>query len=120
MWPRLAAAALGVWLMAAPAVLGYGGAASTSQRIAGPIVAAIAVVAMTEATRPLRWANLVTAAWLVVAPAVVAHDGTAAAVSMAAGALVGALACVRGRRRARLGGGWRAIVRPGVDRPAGR
>lgn len=55
--------ALGLWLMAAPAVLAYGGAAATSDRIAGPIIASIAAVAVWDATRVVGRANALLGAW---------------------------------------------------------
>jgi hypothetical protein len=51
MWPRLLTVAVGIWLMAAPAVLGYAGTPATSDRIAGPVVAAIGIVAASTVTR---------------------------------------------------------------------
>jgi hypothetical protein len=51
MWPDLVAAALGIWLMASPAVLSYGGAAGAADRIAGPVVASVALIAAAEAVR---------------------------------------------------------------------
>ena len=45
MWPQLGVTAVGIWLMAAPAVFGYGGAAAASDRMVGLIVAAIGFVA---------------------------------------------------------------------------
>jgi hypothetical protein len=68
MWPRVVSALLGVWLMAAPALLGYSGTASTSDRVVGPLVAAIAIIAIWEITRPLRWLGVPFGLWLLVAP----------------------------------------------------
>ncbi|MBW3591891.1 MAG: superinfection immunity protein [Actinobacteria bacterium] len=44
--------------MAAPAVLSYGPPAADFHRIVGPTAAAAAAVAMAQATRSLRWVNL--------------------------------------------------------------
>ena len=41
----------GLWLEVAPWVLGYGGAAATSDRIAGPVMAATAFLAIFAITR---------------------------------------------------------------------
>ena len=112
MWARIASALLGVWLMAAPAVLGYVGPARTSDRIAGPVAATIAIVAIWEVTRPMRWANLVIAVWLVIAPAVLGYHLAAAIDSIAVGVLLAALTFVRGTVRQRFGGGWSALIRP--------
>ena len=68
MWPRIVNIALGLWLMVAPSVLDYGDPAAANDRIVGPIAAALAVIAVWEATRPLRWVNVVLGLWLVIAP----------------------------------------------------
>lgn len=111
MWARIINAILGVWLMAAPAVLGYGEPARTSDRIAGPIAAAVAVIAIWEVTRPLRWVNLVIGLWLLAAPWVLAYyDIFAAALnSSAVGLLLILFATSRGKIKERYGGGWSSL-----------
>jgi hypothetical protein len=110
MWPRLATVAVGVWLMAAPAVLGYGGAAATSDRVAGPVLVAIGIVAASTITRGLRWAALAPGLWLLVGPALLGVPGRALASSLVGGILVLALTpWGRGDSR-RFGGGWRSLL----------
>jgi hypothetical protein len=111
MWARIAVTLLGVWLMAAPAILGYGTPASTVDRILGPLAASLAVVAMAEATRPVRHANLLLGLLLVVAPWVLGYPGTAALNSVAVGLAIGVLSRVRGSVKERFGGGWSAVWR---------
>lgn len=114
---RLAAAALGVWLMAAPAVLGtVGTPAAIGDRIAGPLIAALAIVAHWAVTRPLRRVNIVLGLWLVVSPAVLGTPGRGAVSDVVTGALVAALALVRDPAHERFGGGWRALWRGGEER----
>ena len=117
MWPRLASVAIGIWLMAAPAVLGYGDPARANDRVVGPIVVSVACVAIWEVARALRWANAVVALWLLIAPWVLGHDSIATANSVAAGMLLLTLATIRGPMRQRFGGGWRALRR--APRPGG-
>src|SRR5688500_7976224 len=74
MWARMISAVIGIWLMTAPAVLDYGGAARTTDRIVGPLVASIAVIAVWEVLRPARWAVLPLAAALVIAPWMLGYD----------------------------------------------
>jgi hypothetical protein len=50
MWAQLINALLGMWLMAAPAVLGYIGPARTNDRIIGPLAAGAALIAIWETT----------------------------------------------------------------------
>lgn len=108
MTPRLASAALGIWLMAAPDVLGYAAAPAVVARIVGPLAFTFAIVAITEATRPLRWVNAALAVVLLVA-ILVDHSARAAVNhALVAGALA-VLARIRGPVRERLGGGWSAV-----------
>ena len=64
MWAQVVNAALGIWLMVAPAVLGYGAPAQANDRIIGPVVATFAIVSWWEATRSVRFWQLPFAAWL--------------------------------------------------------
>ena len=108
MWARLINAALGIWLMAAPAVLGYGAPAETSDRIAGPLIATFAIVAIWEATRPCRWVCFVAGLWLVAAPFLLGYGlgHVATPNSIAVGAAVAALATHKGPIEERFDGGW--------------
>jgi hypothetical protein len=109
MWAQVINAALGVWLMAAPAVLGHGGAAAVNSRVVGPVVASFAIIAWWEATRAVRWVNLPLGLWLIFAPLALGYGAVAPSVnSVVVGALVASLAPVRGRVEGRFGGGWRA------------
>ncbi len=108
---------VGLWLILAPAVLGYGGRAADHDRIVGPFVATFAVISIAESCRPARWANLPIGAWLVLAPWILGFPGEAAANSVAAGLAAAGLSLWKGRIRHRFGGGWSSLWRPN---PAGR
>lgn len=111
MWARLINVALGIWLMAAPAVLGYSGAAANNDRIAGPIIAAFAFVAIWEILRDLRRINMIAGPWLVLAPLVMSYPTAAAVNSVCVGILVTCFAFIRGSVPSRFGGGWIALLR---------
>lgn len=64
MSPRFLNLFLGIWLMAAPALLGYTGAPRTNDYIVGPIVASVAMIALSEVVRPLRWMNFALGLWV--------------------------------------------------------
>jgi len=111
MWARVMGALAGIWLMAAPSVLGYAGAARISDLVVGPIAASLAIVAMSQVTRPVRWATVPLGLWAILSPWLL--GAPAARVSgLAAGVLLAATAFVAGRRTARFGGGWRSLWRP--------
>jgi hypothetical protein len=119
MIPRLLAVAAGVWLMFAPAVIGYDGPAAANDRIFGPIGGSMAFVAIWEVLRPLRWGTLPVGLWLLVAPFALGYGDTGAVVSsLAAGAVMAGSAFLGGGTEQRFGGGWRSIL-PGRPVPPG-
>lgn len=103
----------GLWLMAAPAVLGYGDPAQTNDQIIGPVVVTFAVVSWWEATRNARWANAPLGIWLILAPFILAYEGPTSVVnSVVSGAAITLLSLVRGRVEKTYGGGWRSLFQP--------
>ena len=110
MWPHIVNTLLGVWLMAAPAVLGYGGLPADIDRVIGPLIATFGCIAVFEATRPCRWATLALGVVLVICP-LIDYPTDAAANSVAVGLTVAGLSLVRGRITGRYGGGWSALWR---------
>lgn len=114
MWARILNAALGIWLMAAPAVLGYAAPAETNDRIVGPVIATFAIIAIAGATRPVRRVNTVAGAWLLVAPWILGYGATAPTVNnMVVGAVVVAASLVKGTVKDEFAGGWSSLWRKG-------
>ena len=112
MWARIVNVALGIWLMASPAVLGYAAPAETNDRIVGPLIATFAIIAISGVTRPLRWVNTVAGAWLLVAPWILAYDATSTIVNnMLVGVVVIACSLVKGTVEDEFGGGWSSLWR---------
>lgn len=104
--------ALGIWLMVAPAALGYSNTMGADvHRVLGPTIASFAAVSISHAMRSLRRVNLFTAACLV-ASTLALPQVAPSVVGIVTGVAVGLLALVRPRSGPRLGGGWRAVVRP--------
>lgn len=112
MWFRLGNAALGIWLMAASGVLGYGAPASTNDRIIGPLIASLAVIAIWETTRGLRRVNTVLGIWLLLAPWILGYSVLATVNSMVVGIGVVLLSFGRGTMEKAFGGGWSALLHP--------
>ncbi len=110
MIPRLFSLLTGVWLMAAPAILGYGGPAWINDRICGPLIASFAIIAIWEVTRPLRWMNVIFAFWLMLAPLVLHYTAWRSSYNNVGCALV-LLVCALapGRKTHRFGGGWSSL-----------
>ncbi len=113
---RLVAVATGVWLMFSPAAFDYVDTVpEASDRIAGPVAAALSFVAVWGVARALRWATLPIGLYLIVAPWLLGFPTDAAVSNLAAGT-----AFFRGGVSERYGGGWMSLrnPRPGVDLPA--
>jgi hypothetical protein len=110
MWAQLINAALGVWLMAAPSILGYDDPARTNDQIVGPLAATVAVIAWWEVTRSVRWINVLLGLWLLVSPWVLGYgDAGVTLHSFAIGTPLALLAVVQGKSKHRFGGGWSAL-----------
>lgn len=110
MWARILNAALGIWLMAAPAVLGYGAPAEVNDRIVGPVVTTFAIVAIAGATRPVRRVNTVAGVWLLLAPWILGYGAVETRINdMVVGAFVIAFSLVRGKITDEFGGGWSSL-----------
>lgn len=108
MWARLVTVAIGIWLMAAPAVLGYGGALATSDRIVGPTLASFALVAAWPILTGLRWVGFPLSAWMAAAPWLLGGPWLARIAGTLAGLAVLCLTLVPGPT-VRAGGGWRGL-----------
>lgn len=113
MWARFVNTMLGIWLMAAPAVMGYTDTAGDSNhRIIGPLVVSFAVVAIWEHTRPLRWANLPLGLWLAISPLFISYPRLVILMTVMVGLVIAACALVQGTYRPeKFGDGWSMLWR---------
>lgn len=108
---RLLTALLGAWLMAAPAVLHYGGLAADNDRFVGPLGLAFAIIALFPATRGLRWVHLVLGIWLVIAAWLFVPHWPLRFNDLLTGLALCGLAFVRAPQQAHLGAGWAGLLR---------
>ncbi|HLU90029.1 MAG TPA: SPW repeat protein [Cyclobacteriaceae bacterium] len=110
MWAQLINTFIGIWLMVAPAVLGYNDAGSDNNHIVGPLVVTFAFVAVWEATRGLRKVNILFGIWLLLAPWVLGYEETGPIVNdMVCGALIIVFSLVKGKVEGKYGGGWKSL-----------
>lgn len=109
MGPQIVSMCIGLWLMAAPAVLGYGRPLATSDHIAGPLIATFACIAIWECTRSLRWVNLALGAWVVLAPWALSGPPWGLLNGVVSGTATAFLASRGGEIRHRFGGGWEVL-----------
>lgn len=110
-WNLLLSAAVGVWLMSAPAVLRTTATAAASDQVVGALVVTWSVIAFGEVARPARFLNLLMGLWLVAAPWLLSGaTGASRWNDLAAGALLIALSFRRGRIEQRFGSWNRYLV----------
>jgi hypothetical protein len=114
MWAQIINAAIGIWMMAAPAVLLYNKAGADSCHIIGPVIATFAIVACWEVTRVVRKVNIPLGLWLLLAPWMLGYTEILPTINdMMCGALIIIFAFVRGEVNGTYGGGWQAIWQSG-------
>ncbi len=110
-WNLLLSAALGIWLMAAPAIFGTEGTAADSNHLVGALVVTLAVIAMAEVTRTARFLNILCGIWIISAPWLLNGAGMATiwnSVIVGLGLIIFSLP--RGQVRERYGGWDRYVV----------
>ncbi|MBA2487006.1 MAG: SPW repeat protein [Nitrospira sp.] len=109
MWAHGMTAVLGIWLLASPDLLGYGGQPRVNNQIVGAWMATLGMIAISECMREVRWVNLVLGLWLMSAPVILDYSNEWAFGSLAAGIIAILLALVRGTLSERFGGGWMVL-----------
>jgi len=80
-WNLLVAAALGLWLMAAPSIVDSAGNAAHSDHLVGALVVSFAIMAWADVGRALRFVNVLFGAWIALAPWLLDGATTGAVVS---------------------------------------
>jgi MFS superfamily sulfate permease-like transporter len=116
---QLASIGIGVWLMAAPQVLGYEGAAADNHHVVGPLVASFACIALWDVASPVRRLNALLAAWLIAAPVVLLPGWVPTLVAWTAAAALIPLSLRGPDATARFGGGWSVLWRDSKGRTRG-
>lgn len=110
-WNLLLSAILGVWVMAAPAVLGSQGAAADSDHLVGALVVTVAVIAMAEVARAMRFVNVLLGAWFIISPWLLQGASPGATWSgIIIGIILILLSLPRGQVRQRYGSWERYII----------
>jgi len=110
-WNLLLSAGFGVWLMLTPSLLGGEGLAAHSDHLVGALIVTVAVMALADVGRAMRFANIVFGAWVIAAPWLLAGATPASRWSDAiVGALVILISLPRGPVRERYGS-WQRYIR---------
>jgi len=106
-WTVVTSTILGIWLMFSRLIFGTVPPMANSDHLVGALIITVAVIAMAEVGRALRFINVLLGLWLIAAPWLIAGAGTLAAwASMVVGAAVILLSLSRGSRSDEHYGSW--------------
>ncbi|MGH2349366.1 MAG: SPW repeat domain-containing protein [bacterium] len=109
-WTLLVSTLVGVWIVAAPDIFNSRGGAADSDHLLGALVVLVAVTAMAEVARTLRFLNILLALAIIAAPWVLGGAPFAGRLSdLIAGALLILLSLPRGAIRGRYGS-WNPFI----------
>lgn len=110
-WTLVASCLLGVLLMMTPLVVGARPPLYFSDHILGCLVILVAVTAMAEPARAVRFINVALGAWIAASPFILAGGGTASVVAnVGAGVVLILLSLPRGTRSEAHYGGWDRLI----------
>ena len=110
-WTLVATAALGVFLMGTPLVFGTEAPLYFSDHIVGSLVIMVAVTAMAEIARPVRFLNVALGAWVAVSPFLLEGATLAGTLGdVVAGLGLIGLSLPRGKRSDEHYGGWDRLI----------
>lgn len=110
MWAQVVNTILGLWLMAAPAVLGHAGQPlGKFDRAIGPAVAAVSFVAVAQISRSVRWLTMPLAAVLLVVPWILDAPTASKVNSVVVAAAMLLLAPLGRPDQRRYGNGWSTL-----------
>ncbi|MER8519415.1 NAD-dependent epimerase/dehydratase family protein [Mesorhizobium sp. M0644] len=110
-WTLVASTLAGALLMITPLSFGTSPPLYFSDHVIGCLVIMVAVTAMAEVARAVRFLNIALGAWIALSPFILAGGAAASLANLAIGALLVGLSLPRGTRSAAHYGGWdRAIV----------
>lgn len=110
-WTLALSVVVGAWLMISRLIFGTEGAIANGDHLAGAMIITIAVCAMAEVARPLRFLNLAFGLWLIGAPWLLGGATSGSTLNdVVAGLVVIGLSLTRGRRSAEHYGSWDRYV----------
>ena len=109
-WSLLASAAIGIWLMFTRLTLGTEGTLANTDHLIGALAVTVAVSAMAESLRAVRFLNLCLGAALVICAFVMEATWLQSGADIAAGVALMVVSLPRGPVRHKYGGWSRVVV----------
>lgn len=96
-WNLFVIMGIGIWIMAAPEVLGHSGTIADSSHLAGAIIVSFAVTSMSAVARTVRFIHILFGLWLIIAPWIFGAPSTAIWNGVIAGVILILLAFPKGK-----------------------
>ena len=109
-WTLLASVALGVWMMFTRVLFDTQGTMANSDHLAGSLIVTVAIIAMAEVVRPLRFVNMFFGLWLMAAPWILSGSSADIWNGLVVGAALVALSLPNGRVGREHYGAWDNLV----------
>lgn len=110
-WSLVASVAVGIYLMLTKPLFGSAPPLYFSDHVAGCLIVTIAVAAMAEVARPLRFLNIPIGLWVAASPFILTGGNIASLVAaIIAGLGLAALSLPRGERSAEHYGSWDRLI----------
>ncbi len=110
-WTLVGSAAVGLWLMFSRLAFGTEPPMADSDHLVGALIVTVAVMAMAEVARPLRFINVALGLWLIASPwLLIGAAPLASGASVVTGILLIGLSLPRGPRSKEHYGGWDRYV----------
>jgi len=110
-WTPVASTVLGALLMTTPLIFGTEPPLYFSDHIAGCLVIMVAVTAMTEVVRPVRFLNIVVGVWIIASPLLLDGGPTTSLIAdVVIGLALIRLSLPRGTRSDEHYGGWDRVI----------
>lgn len=109
-WTLLASVALGIWMMFTRLLFDTEGVMANSDHLVGSLVVTVAIIAMAEVARPLRFVNMLFGLWLMAGPWILSGSSADTWNGLVVGATLIALSLPNGRVGREHYGAWDNLV----------
>ncbi|HYF67602.1 MAG TPA: SDR family oxidoreductase [Ohtaekwangia sp.] len=110
MWAAVINTLIGIWIMVSPGLLHFDKNAANNHYVVGPLIITIAIAAIWEVNRSIRYFNLLAGLWLVISPFMISYQQQDAIwISVISGLLIAMFSLIQGKIAHQYGGGWRIL-----------
>lgn len=110
MWAAIINVLIGIWIMVSPGLLHFEKTSAHNHYVIGPLIITMAVAAIWEVNRSVRYFNLLAGLWLVISPFILSYQQQDVIwISVVSGLLIAVFSLIEGKTTHQYGGGWRIL-----------